>query len=101
MAIWALVTGASEGLGREFATLAAKDGFDVILTARQVDKLEVHANSLRRAYNVQVEVIPADLTDPVAVERLWDAASDGRQIGVLVNNASLFEYDALTQDAPL
>ena len=39
--IWALVTGASELA--EFATLAAKDGFDVILTARQADKLEVHA----------------------------------------------------------
>ena len=76
----AVVTGASEGLGREFATLAAKDGFDVILTARSVDKLEAHAASLRRAYNVAVEVMPADLTDPVAVERLWDQASAGRQI---------------------
>lgn len=89
MAIWALVTGASEGLGREFATLAAKDGFDVILTARSVDKLEAHAASLRRAYQVAVEVIPADLTDPAAVETLWAQASMGRQIGVLVNNAGL------------
>lgn len=99
MAIWALVTGASEGLGREFATLAAKDGFDVILTARQTDKLQAHAASLRRAYNVAVEVIPADLTDPVAVERLWDAASEGRQIGVLVNNAGLGHNGDLTEDA--
>ena len=89
MAIWALVTGASEGLGREFATLAAQDGFDVILTARSVDKLETHAASLRRAYQVKVEVIPADLTDPEAVESLWQRASAGRQIGVLVNNAGL------------
>jgi short-subunit dehydrogenase len=89
MAIWALITGASEGLGREFATLAAKDGFDVILTARSTAKLEAHAASLRRAYNVAVEVIPADLTDPVAVETLWERASTGRQIGVLVNNAGL------------
>ncbi|MEO5615826.1 MAG: SDR family oxidoreductase [Cypionkella sp.] len=96
MAIWALVTGASEGLGREFATLAAKDGFDVILTARSVDKLQAHATSLRRAYNVAVEVIPADLTDPVAVERLWDDACDGRQIGVLVNNAGLGHNGDLT-----
>ncbi|MDZ4312518.1 MAG: SDR family oxidoreductase [Cypionkella sp.] len=96
MAIWALVTGASEGLGREFATLAAKDGFDVILTARSVDKLQTHAASLRRAYNVAVEVIPADLTDPVAVERVWDQASAGRQIGVLVNNAGLGRNGDLT-----
>ena len=89
MAIWALVTGASEGLGHEFATLAAKDGFDVILTARQTDKLEAHAKSLRRAYNVAVEVLPADLCNPAEVEALWQQASKNRQIGVLVNNAGL------------
>lgn len=89
MAIWALVTGASEGLGHEFATLAAKDGFDVILTARQADKLETHARSLRRAYNVAVEVMPADLDDPEQVEALWARASKNRHIGVLVNNAGL------------
>ena len=89
MAIWALVTGASEGLGHEFATLAAKDGFDVILTARQADKLEAHAKALRRAYNVAVEVMPADLDDPEQVEDLWLRASKNRQIGVLVNNAGL------------
>ena len=76
MAIWALVTGASEGLGHEFATLAAKDGFDVILTARQSDKLEKHAHALRRAYNVAVEVMPADLDDPEQAEDLWLRASN-------------------------
>lgn len=86
---WALVTGASEGLGREFATIAAKDGYDVILTARQVDKLEALANGLRRAYQVQVEVIPADLSIPEEAEALWLRASRGRQIAVLVNNAGL------------
>ncbi len=96
MAIWALVTGASEGLGHEFATLAAKDGFDVILTARQADKLEKHAQSLRRAYNVAVEVMPADLTDPEAVEALWALASKHRQIGVLINNAGLGRNGAFT-----
>ena len=89
MAIWALVTGASEGLGHAFATLAAKDGFDVILTARQTDKLEAHARALRRAYNVTVEVIPADLDEPEQVENLWAQASNNRQIGVLINNAGL------------
>ena len=89
MAIWALVTGASEGFGHEFATLAAKDGFDVILTARQADKLERHAQALRRAYNVAVEVMPADLDDPEQTEALWQRACKNRQIGVLVNNAGL------------
>jgi len=89
MAIWALVTGASEGLGREFAILAAKAGFDVILTARQEDKLHRLAHELTRAYQIEVAVIPADLSDPAEVERLWMAAVQGREIGVLINNAGL------------
>jgi len=89
MAIWALVTGASEGLGREFAILAAKSGFDVILTARQADKLHKLSQELQRAYHVAVLVLPADLTDPEAVEQLWLDASAGREIGILINNAGL------------
>jgi hypothetical protein len=89
MAIWALVTGASEGLGREFAILAAQSGFDVILTARQEDKLQTLAHELVRAYHVEVVVLPANLADPEAVEQLWLDASKDRQIGVLVNNAGL------------
>ncbi|WP_028914061.1 SDR family NAD(P)-dependent oxidoreductase [Pseudorhodobacter ferrugineus] len=89
MAIWALVTGASEGLGREFAILAAQSGFDVILTARQEDKLQTLSHELQRAYHVSVVVLPADLADPEAAERLWRDASNGRQIGILINNAGL------------
>lgn len=89
MAIWALVTGASEGLGREFAILAAQSGFDVILTARQEDKLNALAHELVRAYHVDVVVLPANLADPEAVEQLWLDASQGREIGILVNNAGL------------
>ena len=89
MAIWALVTGASEGLGREFAILAAQSGFDVILTARQEDKLQTLAHELVRAYHVEVVVLPANLADPEEVEQLWLDASKDRQIGILVNNAGL------------
>ena len=89
MAIWALITGASEGLGREFAILAAQSGFDVILTARQEDKLHILAHELERAYHVAVVVQPANLADPEEVEQLWLDASEDRQIGILVNNAGL------------
>lgn len=99
MAVWALVTGASEGLGREFAVLAAKSGFDVILTARQADKLGAIAHELQRAYHVAVVVLPADLADPEAVEQLWLDASHGRQIGVLVNNAGLGRNGAFAEEA--
>jgi uncharacterized protein len=89
MAIWALITGASEGLGREFAILAARSGFDVILTARQEDKLHLLAHELERAYHVAVLVLPANLADAEEAEQLWRDASEDRQIGILVNNAGL------------
>lgn len=86
---WALVTGASEGLGREFADLAAAAGHPVILAARQANKLAALATDLRARHGVEVVVIPADLSDAEAAGRLWDEAAAGRRIGVLVNNAGL------------
>jgi short-subunit dehydrogenase len=86
---WALVTGASEGLGREFAALAAQDGLGVILAARQADKLAALAAELRAKHGVETVVIPADLSDTSEAERLWAEASAGRRIAVLVNNAGL------------
>jgi uncharacterized protein len=86
---WALVTGASEGLGREFADLAAGAGHPVILAARQKDKLEALATDLRSRHGVEVAVIPVDLSDAVEAERLWTEATAGRRIGIIVNNAGL------------
>ena len=86
---WVLITGASEGLGREFADLAAADGRSVILSARQVDKLEALATDLRACFKVEAVVIAADLSVAGEAERLWAEASTGRDIDVLVNNAGL------------
>ena len=88
MASWTLITGASEGLGVEFARLAAKEGHNLILTARSKDKLAAVAADLR-SDSVEVVVIPADLSDMDEVDRLWSEASDNREIDVLVNNAGL------------
>lgn len=86
---WTLITGASEGLGREFADLAAAEGRGVILSARQEDKLQALAADLRGRYGVEVVVIPADLAMPGEPERLWAQATAEREIDVLVNNAGL------------
>jgi hypothetical protein len=96
---WALITGASEGLGREFARLAAEDGHDLILSARRENLLEALAADLRAAHGVAVEVIPADLSREGEAERLWHAASAGRQIGILVNNAGLGAHGAFAERA--
>ncbi|MEF3046629.1 SDR family NAD(P)-dependent oxidoreductase [Pseudotabrizicola sp. L79] len=86
---WALVTGASDGIGRALATEAAKAGYNVILSGRRADRLELHAEALRRAYYVATIVLPADLSDPDQADALWAAAVAGRRIAVLVNNAGL------------
>ena len=86
---WALVTGASEGLGREFADLAAKSGRGVILAARQKDKLDALAEELQAKHGQDCVVIPSDLSEAGAADKLWADASDGRRIEVLVNNAGL------------
>ncbi len=83
-----LITGASEGLGVEFARIAAGEGHSLILTARSKDKLNALAAELRTDTN-EVVVIPADLSNLDDVDRLWTQATDGREINVLVNNAGL------------
>ncbi len=88
MAAYTLITGASEGLGVEFARLAAKDGRNMILTARSQHKLNALAEDLRED-GLDVIVIAADLNDPADVDRLWSEAVDGRHVDVLVNNAGL------------
>ncbi len=62
----ALVTGASSGIGREFALLLASEGHDVILVARSIEKLRVLAEELARTRGVRAEVIAADLSLPGA-----------------------------------
>lgn len=88
MAGYTLITGASEGLGVEFARLAAKDERNMILTARSEHKLNALAEDLRKD-GLDVVVIAADLSDLAEVDRLWAEATDGRQVDVLVNNAGL------------
>ena len=88
MTAYTLITGASEGLGVEFARIAANEGRNLILAARSQDKLDALAADLR-SDSVDVVVIPADLSDMEQVDRLWAEASTGREIDVLVNNAGL------------
>ena len=88
MKSWTLITGASEGLGAEFARIAAREGRNLILTARSEDKLAALAAELRGTAG-EITVIPADLNALPEAERLWQAASDGRRIDILVNNAGL------------
>lgn len=84
----ALITGASAGLGREFAWQLATARHDLVLVARDAERLERLAARLRAAAGVRVEVLPADLADREALERVADRLRQReRPVGLLVNNA--------------
>lgn len=89
MSDWALITGASEGLGREFALCAAEAGLNLILAARQGDKLRALGADLAQRYGVQALAVEADLSKPGAGAALWQKAIEGRRVTALVNNAGL------------
>ena len=80
----ALVTGASGGLGAEFAQLLAADGYDLALVARSAEKLESVAAALRERYGVEVSPIVQDLSLPDAAEAVFARVP---RCDVLVNNA--------------
>lgn len=84
----ALITGASAGLGSEFARQLARRRADLILVARSEDALEALAADLRSAHGVAVEVLVADLADEAGVERVADRLRDTADpVDLLVNNA--------------
>ena len=90
----ALITGASVGLGEEFARQLAQQGADLVLVARSEEKLERLANELREYAGVEVTVIPADLSSSDAVKRLVsEVRNRGLKINLLVNNAGFGVFE--------
>lgn len=84
----ALITGASSGIGKEFAQIHAEKGGDMIIVARRADKLETLKQELEEKYKVQVMAIAKDLTAPEAPKEIYDEVSKaGIQVDYLLNNA--------------
>lgn len=99
--ITALITGASSGLGEEFARQLAKQGANLVLVARSADKLDKLAAVLRQQSGVQVTVQPADLSSQEEVSRLAaEVKNRGLRIDLLINNAGLGVFENFL-DAPL
>jgi len=83
---WALVTGASSGIGLEFARALARDHVNMVLAARRGDRLRDLAAELERDRSIQTRVVVVDLSTEGGADELADAVRD-LQISILVNNA--------------
>src|SRR5579885_148649 len=97
---WALVTGASAGIGKAFAEVLAGDGTNLILTARRHERLESLAKSLSATYSIRAEVCSADLARRAGREQVFAFASQHSiEIDLLVNNAGFGAYGEFGQIA--
>ncbi|MHC8367846.1 SDR family NAD(P)-dependent oxidoreductase [Pseudomonas sp. ZT5P21] len=85
----ALVTGASSGIGAIYADRLAKRGFDLLLVARDQERLDAAATKLRADHGIQVEVLKADLTQKDDVLKLEQRLRSDSSISLLLNNAGV------------
>ena len=95
--VW--ITGASSGIGREFARRYARLGFRLILTARRTDRLEALAAELTVKYNTFCRILPADLADRADCDRLC-AELAGERIDIFINNAGFGVCGSLLETDP-
>ncbi|CAH0990083.1 hypothetical protein SIN8267_00166 [Sinobacterium norvegicum] len=97
----ALITGASSGIGEAFARVCAQHQYDVILLARNQQKLNSLAVQLSADYGVEVTVKTCDLTAPDAVKDLVEELlTEGKEVDLLINNAGRVEHGAFVHITP-
>jgi uncharacterized protein len=94
----ALVTGASSGLGVDFARQLAARGCNLILVARREELLESVRAELASRHSVAVDILPMDLAVPDAPQELYDRVkADGKVVDILINNAGYGLYGPFTE----
>lgn len=96
----ALITGASSGIGAHYAEQLAQRGYDLILVARDRQRLDALAQRLTDATRQSVQVLPADLADPVALAQVERTLREDASLTLLVNNAGMGTHTPLLQSDP-
>ena len=95
MQSWALVTGATVGIGESFTRLLAKNGYNIVLVARDLPRLQERAKSLESTFGIATKVIQADLATDAGCKAIEDFITNN-QIDVLINNAGFGLNKAFT-----
>jgi short-subunit dehydrogenase len=96
---WALITGASSGLGREFARALAAEGISCVLVARRSERLEDLARELGAAHGISTRVLSVDLAEATGQARVAESVAD-LSIGILVNNAGFGLAGSIVKQDP-
>ncbi len=86
MQSWALVTGATVGIGESFTRLLAQNGYNIVLVARDLPRLQERAKTLESTFGIATTVIQADLATDAGCKTIEDFIANN-QIDVLINNA--------------
>ena len=85
---WAIVTGASSGIGVEFAKQLAEMGLNLVLIARRIENMEQLGAELKTKYGIDYKAVELDLTDE-GFYKVVEKAIEGLDVGLLVNNAGI------------
>lgn len=86
---WALVTGATDGIGKEYARSLAKRGLNIILVSRTLSKLETVAKEIEEQFNVETMVIDVNFTSGLEIYDKIKEKIQGKEIGILINNVGM------------
>jgi short-subunit dehydrogenase len=95
---WAVVTGATAGIGKNFAHQLARDGMHIVLVARSEDALHETSEELRTEYAIQTRVLALDLAHPMAAETV-DLETLDLDVGLLINNAAVEQRGAFVRQS--
>lgn len=96
---WAIVTGASSGIGESIAIILAKNQVNLILVSRNNDKLLFLKTNFEAQYKIHVEALPIDLSDPTAAKKIFSFCIENKiKVEILINNAG---YAIRTQEESL
>lgn len=94
---WAIVTGASQGIGEGFARELASRGYHLVLVSRRAEKLADLARSLHHEHGIETRVVGADLSVPGAAESILDAVAD-LDVGLVISNAGAARMGGFLQN---